>query len=104
MYAINKNTGLLFWSKSVDGGVKSSPTIDQSGNVYFGGADEKLYKVSETNGNTIWACALGDTVGESSPAIDTTNNLVVIGANNGIIYAASTTTSTCNSFVRTYTT
>ena len=91
------------WFVEIDGGAKGSPALDASENVYVGGADSLLYKVS-SSGTAVWTCALGDSVGESSPVLSTTSDLVIIGANNGILYAASTTASSCSSFTWTYTT
>ena len=103
IWAVDQSTGELDWSLDFEGDVLSSPTVDGSGNLFFGANDEKLHKVS-SSGVLQWSCTLGDVVAESSPALSTSDNVVVIGASDGVLYAADTSASDCSSFLWTYTT
>ena len=86
--ALDKFTGELLWSASVNDWVQSSPAV-YGGYVYFGSYDNNLYCVDAASGVRIWNYSTGGLV-LSSPAIS--NGRVFVGSFDGNIYAFNATT------------
>lgn len=96
LYAIARRTGQLRWKFPADGAVNSSPAVLE-GTVYFASLAGTVYAVSLTDGllrwkvstgkplNPAWPGASGIDYYVSSPAV--TEELVVVGAADGVLYA-----------------
>jgi len=75
--------GVQLWQVSLTGGVRSSPALDGSGNLYFGTADGVVHAL-RSDGGPIWTARAGDSV-LGSPAIGP-NGQVVVGSDDGAVY------------------
>jgi outer membrane protein assembly factor BamB len=82
-------SGYVNWKHTTGGSVQSSPAIDESGNVYFGSNDGKVYAVTQDN-VAHWPSpvSLGASV-HGSPAIGG-DGTVYVGADNGFYMLAPT--------------
>lgn len=86
LYAINTSDGSKKWSYTTNGGLRSSPAIDSSGNIYIGGGDGYLYAI-KSDGTLNWKSlqiaangqsgASGTGGVRSSPALDPGGNIFV---------------------------
>jgi outer membrane protein assembly factor BamB len=76
-YKLNRNDGTTIWKFSADGAIKSSPSIDENGDLYFGSSDNHVYSVA-ADGTERWRFETGGSV-RTTP---------VIGP-DGYIYAGS---------------
>jgi outer membrane protein assembly factor BamB len=90
-YAFHLSTGKLAWTDSTGGVVDSSPTV-AGGVVYVGSNSGKIEALNETTGAVVWSAPIASP-GTSSPAVDTANNIVVIGDSSGNITAFTATGS-----------
>jgi outer membrane protein assembly factor BamB len=68
-YALDLNTQEVKWKVSIAGDVYVSPTLDDSGNIYFS-SESKLFYAYKPNGELAWKYDLNADVTWSSPAID----------------------------------
>lgn len=88
--SVDRSSGKLLWFFLTGTPVKpvlvfSSPTFDQAGNVYVGSGDQSVYKLSST-GALLWKYATGGAV-LSSPRLLPGEKVVVVGSNDGVLYA-----------------
>jgi outer membrane protein assembly factor BamB len=98
--AINATTGTLAWTSTLGGGaVDSSPAVVGS-TIYVASENANLYALLVANGDQVWSATLGG-ASQSSPAVDPTAGLVIVGDRSGLISAFSESTG---SPVWTYTT
>jgi outer membrane protein assembly factor BamB len=89
--ALKTSDGTVKWTKSLGtSAVESSPAV-VGGVIYVGSDGGILYALKEQNGAVLWHHALGGAV-HSSPAVDSSANLVVVGDDSGDIAALSTQT------------
>jgi len=72
------------WQFQAGDSIRSSPSIDSDGNIYFGGANHKLYAVNP-NGDLKWTYGTGDWV-YSSPAI-ASDGTIYVGSEDKYLYA-----------------
>ena len=91
MYALDQLAGNIEWSYKADSPIQSSPTVDASGNIYFG-AGKKMYELNSL-GSTIWSppYTSGGVI-NSSPAVYD-NGLVkqlIFGSDDGFIRSIKT--------------
>jgi len=88
LYALNEFTGLPLWSALPDNPIISTPAV-ADGLVFastMGGLmPPGIYVFTETGG-PIWNYALPAPV-SSSPAVDSSNAMVIVGCLNGYVYA-----------------
>jgi len=82
----------LKWSYTANKFVLSSPTIDSSGTIYFGTADEKVYALYQ-DGRFKWTY---DTSGPTSGYVYSTptireDGVIFFGSDNGFFYAVEPT-------------
>jgi Tol biopolymer transport system component len=93
VHAIQDNGGTVsnFWTAPVSITAPSPPVL-LNGRVYVGGANNRVYSIDATSmtpavpterivGDPAW----GDTIGP--PTLDTTNNLLLLGSEGGIVYS-----------------
>lgn len=85
---VEAEIGSELWRFSTGDIVFSSPTIDSSGNVYFGSLNGKVYSV-DGNGDERWAVQTGDWI-ESSAALSPDEATVYIGSWDNSLYAIDT--------------
>jgi outer membrane protein assembly factor BamB len=85
--AISSYTGKKVWSDTVGGHV--TPPVFGGGRVYVGSSTGTVEAVNETNGKTVWSTKLANPV-TTSPALDTTAKLVIVGESKGGLTALST--------------
>jgi outer membrane protein assembly factor BamB len=83
LFSINGWNGSINWNYLTDGPIRSSVSINDSGTVYFGSNDGKLYAMN-SDGTVKWSFLTGDAV-QSSPSLDTLGN-VYVGSNDGKLY------------------
>ena len=76
--------GSVIWSFETGDTIRSNPTIDSDGTIYFGSNDHHLYAVYP-NGTLKWSFTTGDFV-SSSPAIDA-DGTIYFGAWDFNVYA-----------------
>lgn len=98
-YSFDKMTGQLIWSRRLGHTVGGSP-ISHEGSLIIpvetGQPNGYLVRIDKATGAVLW---ISDFLGEqshSSPAIDLTNNQVVLGANNSKFFAFDLTTGKLN--------
>jgi len=84
VYALNRETGELLWKRPTGGPVSSSPALGTGDLLFVGSQDKMLYGISKLDGSVRWTFATGGPV-TSSPA--PVGNLVVVGSDDGNIYA-----------------
>ncbi len=75
------------WAFQTGDAIFSSPTIDSSGNVYFGSIDGKVYSMDK-DGNERWSVLTGDWV-ESSASLSPDESVVYIGSWDNKLYAVA---------------
>jgi outer membrane protein assembly factor BamB len=85
--AISSYTGKKVWSDQVGGDV-TAPVFG-AGRVYVGSSTGTVESVNETTGKTVWSTKLANPV-TTSPALDTTAKLVIVGGSKGGLTALST--------------
>ena len=84
LYAINPN-GSLLWRYEVGAcRVRTSPTIDSAGTIYFGADDDYLYAINP-DGTLLWRYKTDGDI-KSSPAIDSSGTIYV-GSFDNYLYA-----------------
>ncbi len=95
MSAINTPSGSPAWKYQIASGaeIRSSPVIDQYGNVIFGANDGNLY-VLNSSGGLVTTLNLGGNIG--SPAYDNGNLVVASDSGNVYSYADKTWTKNWN--------
>ena len=79
----------LLWSYQTGNVINSSPSVDETGVIYFGSEDGKIYALNN-DGSLKWNYATGSGI-SSSPLVATLNRLYV-GSKNGKIYAFARST------------
>lgn len=90
MVALNETTGTLKWSKNVVHNIFSSPAV-ANGVVYFGSEDSFVYAQNSSTGADVWNHTLPSWA-DSSPSVDTSENLLFIGCYDAGIYALNLAT------------
>jgi outer membrane protein assembly factor BamB len=68
-YALDLNTKAVKWKTSIAGDVYVSPTLDDSGNIYFS-SETNLFYAYKSSGELAWQYDLKANVTWSSPVID----------------------------------
>ena len=96
LYAIDRKTGRIAWRFTADAAVNSSPAVGD-GTVYFASLGGTVYAVALSDGRLRWKTASGRPLAPawagasgidyyvSSPVL--TDELVIIGAPDGVLYA-----------------
>jgi outer membrane protein assembly factor BamB len=85
IYCSNYNTGSKIWEFETGDRIWSSPAITEDDEVlFFGSLDSHIYGLDISTGNQIWKFPTLDII-DSSPCI--ANNMLFIGARDGILYA-----------------
>ncbi len=80
--------GNQLWFFQTGDAIFSSPTIDSSGNLYFGSIDGKMYSVDK-DGNERWSVQTGDWI-ESSASLSPDESAVYFGSWDNKLYAVAT--------------
>lgn len=92
--AINAATGKLTWTAVVGhGAIESAPTFGGA-DIYVASEDGYLSALNATTGTPVWTATLSGAPGTSSPAVDPSAGVVVVGDASGDVSAFSTTTGT----------
>lgn len=90
IYCLNKHDGSTRWMTKAGMTIGSSPLL-HNGILYVGvelnGPDGFLLAVDAKNGNWVWNSAFLGNHPHSSPALDSTNGLLYIGSNTGMLQA-----------------
>ena len=84
VYAVNTVTGAKVWEFATGSLVIASPSIDASGNLFFGSSDGFFYSL-DPNGNLRWQYYVGEEM-DSSPTVSEDGS-VYVGAFDGLLYA-----------------
>jgi len=84
LFSLNGNDGSINWNYLTGGPIISSASIGNSGTIYFGSDDGKLYALNP-DGTLKWSFTTGGPV-QSSPALDTLGN-IYFGSDDGSLYA-----------------
>ncbi|HEY3956518.1 MAG TPA: PQQ-binding-like beta-propeller repeat protein [Streptosporangiaceae bacterium] len=85
--ALSMYSGKQMWSDQV-GGHPTAPVFG-GGRVYVGSSTGTVEAVNETSGKKVWSTKLANPV-STSPALDTTAKLVIVGGSKGGLTALST--------------
>ncbi len=90
LYAFDGENGSLLWNYATpppadaeDGRIKSPPTIDADGNIYFGGGNGALHAVDPT-GQELWTFSAGEKI-DTGVAIGLDGRLI-FASRNGTVY------------------
>jgi len=62
-YALDANSGCMYWSVQADGGIRAAPTVAKAGSrtaVYFGDLKGHMFAVDATTGDLIWKKQVDD--------------------------------------------
>jgi len=88
LYCFNASNGDEVWNKSVNGTIRSSPSV-ADGTVYFGNntGDGTVYALNATDGTLRWRYDTGNYV-MSSPSVS--DGIMFIGSDTGYLYAFGT--------------
>ncbi|MCE1247019.1 MAG: PQQ-binding-like beta-propeller repeat protein [Firmicutes bacterium] len=76
----------ILWTFKTGGSIARPPSLDNKGNIYFGGNDSVFYCVNP-NGKLLWKTKLDEWV-DSTPVI-TGNGIVIVGCDDGNLIAIS---------------
>lgn len=87
---LNAEIGNELWRFSAGDVVFGSPTLDSSGNVYFGALNGRVYSIDD-DGNERWSVQTGDWV-ESSAALSPDESTIYIGSWDNSLYAIDAAT------------
>jgi len=63
LYALDANTGCMYWSFAAEGGVRAAPTVAKAGSriaVFFGDLKSNMYAVDAATGDVIWKKQVDD--------------------------------------------
>ncbi|MGD8339897.1 MAG: PQQ-binding-like beta-propeller repeat protein [Gammaproteobacteria bacterium] len=61
LYSLDKETGCLAWAFEADGGIRSTPVVDQDeGIVFFGDAFAQVYALNALTGELLWKVEVDD--------------------------------------------
>ena len=87
VYALEAETGDIFWKTSVDTPIVSSPAVTRD-SVYFGGTNGVIYCLESETGDMNWWYNTDDVAGEikiySSPAV--ANGNLYIGSSDRYLF------------------
>lgn len=91
--AVSTQAGSPIWSYTIPSGspIRSSPAVDESGQIVFGANDGNLY-VLNSSGTLMHTMALGGDLGPAAYA----NGDIVIASSTGTIYSIADSTWTTN--------
>lgn len=85
LWALDQHTGDFKWKYASNGGVATTPAIDDSsGLVFFGSEDSTIYALSTHTGRIVWSYATNGPI-RSSPVV--AHDHVFFGSDDGRIYA-----------------
>src|SRR5579883_1870987 len=87
LYALNAATGALLWSATTGGAITSSPIFD-SGMIFVGSADGKLYAFNKA-GTQVWTFTTSGAITASPLAAA---GVVYVGSTDGNLYAITEST------------
>lgn len=90
--AASAEEGATVWEFTTGGEISGSPAMDDSGNLFFGSRDGKIYSVS-ASGSLRWSYATADWV-DSSPTLSPDGAAVYAGSWDNKLYALSASTGT----------
>ncbi len=92
--AINAGTGKLTWTTVLShGAIEAAPTFNGT-DIYVASEDGYLSALDATTGRLVWTATLAGAPGTSSPAVDPSTGVVVVGDASGDVSAFSTTAGT----------
>jgi orotate phosphoribosyltransferase len=96
VYCLNASDGRCVWEQRVAQWVGSSPTLDDAGEtLYIGGElgenGGSLIALDAASGKRVWETPLNHYV-HSAPCIDVVNDRVLVGCNDGNVYACDKST------------
>ena len=86
LYAFTDN-GTQKWAKQLTtSAIYSGPVIDESGYIFVGAEDKKVYKVNPADGSVVWSFTAGGSVGYG---ITFTNYSIYFPASDGYLYSVN---------------
>lgn len=60
VYALNPESGCIWWTFDADAEVRNAPTIGDDGNLYFADFDAHVYAVNARSGKLVWKQSVKD--------------------------------------------
>jgi polyvinyl alcohol dehydrogenase (cytochrome) len=60
VYALDTQTGCIWWTFDADSEVRSAPTLGTNGNLYFGDFNANVYALEAKTGNLVWKKSVRD--------------------------------------------
>jgi polyvinyl alcohol dehydrogenase (cytochrome) len=60
VYALNRESGCIWWTFDAESEVRSAPTLGEDGNLYFGDFNANIYAVDAKNGKLVWKQSVKD--------------------------------------------
>ena len=60
VYALGTQSGCVWWTFDADSEVRSSPTLGEDGNLYFGDFNANVYAVNAQSGELVWKKSVKD--------------------------------------------
>lgn len=60
VYALDTQSGCIWWTFDADSEVRSAPTLGEDGNLYFGDFNANVYAVDASSGELIWKKSVKD--------------------------------------------
>jgi len=92
--AIRTGTGKVAWTATLGhGAIESAPTV-AGADIYVASDDGYLSALDATTGTPLWVATLTGSPGASSPAVDPSAGVIVVGDAAGDVSAFSTTAGT----------
>lgn len=87
---LDAEIGNELWRFSAGEVLFSSPTLDSSGNIYFGALNGRVYSIDD-DGNERWSAQTGDWV-ESSATLSPDESTIYVGSWDNSLYAIDSST------------
>ena len=89
LYKLNKDYGVAVWSFKAGKSIRTQPTVDTKGIIYFGSSDGYFYAVNSKDGKLVWKYQVNAEISGSASVDD---DYVYFGAQNSKVYALSKAT------------
>jgi outer membrane protein assembly factor BamB len=86
LYAFTDNSTLKWAKQLTTSAIYSGPVIDESGYIFVGAQDNKVYKVNPADGSVVWSFTAG---GKVSYGIALTTNSLYFLASDGYLYSVN---------------
>ncbi|MGH9915819.1 MAG: PQQ-binding-like beta-propeller repeat protein, partial [Pyrinomonadaceae bacterium] len=83
--ALDPKTGVTLWTREIDKPLQGGMAID-SGNIYGGSADGKVYSIDKINGTIVWTAKLFPSFASYATISD---QKIFIGSDDGTLFAVN---------------